>query len=59
MDWMQIISAIALIMFIVILYPATREMIKNNPQGASSDWASIVVPLLAVILIVMFLVALV
>ena len=59
MDWMQIISAVALIMFIIVLYPAARDMMKNSPQVTSSDWLSIVAPMLAVALIVMFLVALV
>jgi hypothetical protein len=59
MDWMQIISAVALIIFIIVLYPAARDMMINSPQGTSSDWMGIVAPMLAVALIVMFLVALV
>ncbi len=59
MDWMQIISAFALVMFIAILFPATREMIKNSPKGISSDWLSFIVPLAVVILFVMLLVKLV
>ena len=45
MDWMQIISAVALIMFIIVLYPAARDMMKNSPQVTSSDWLSIIAPM--------------
>jgi hypothetical protein len=34
-------------------------MIKNSPKASSSDWMSIVIPLLAIILFIMLLVALV
>ncbi|MCG7756404.1 MAG: hypothetical protein E6Q59_09660 [Nitrosomonas sp.] len=59
MDWMEIISALALIAFIIFLFPAAREMIKNNPQGTSSDWMSFVIPVIAIALFVTFLVMLV
>ncbi|MXS77070.1 hypothetical protein ABF87_03675, partial [Nitrosomonas sp. JL21] len=47
MDWMQIFSALALIMFIVVLFPRTREMLINSPKGTPSDWLSFFIPLLA------------
>lgn len=59
MDWMEIISALALIAFIIFLFPAVREMIKNHPQGTSSDWMSFVIPVIAIALFVTFLVMLV
>ncbi|OQW82482.1 MAG: hypothetical protein BVN30_08700 [Proteobacteria bacterium ST_bin16] len=59
MDWMEIISALALIAFIIFLFPAAREMIKKPPQGTSSDWMSFVIPIIAIALFVTFLVMLV
>lgn len=59
MDWMQIVSALALIAFIVILFPSARQMIKNSPKGSSSDWMSFIIPISAVILFILLLIKLV
>lgn len=59
MDWMEIVSALALIMFIVIMFPAARYMIKNSPKGTASDWVGFVVPLVTVVLFIILLVKLV
>ena len=59
MDWMQIVSALALIAFIVILLPSARQMIKNRPKGSSSDWMSFIIPISAVILFILLLIKLV
>lgn len=59
MDWMEIVSALALVMFIIIMFPAARYMIKNSPKGTTSDWMGFIVPLVAVILLIMLLVKLV
>lgn len=59
MDWMEIISALALIAFIIFLFPAAREMIKKNPQGTSSDWMGFVIPVIAIAIFVTFLAMLV
>lgn len=59
MDWMEIVSALALVMFIVIVFPAARYMIKNSPKGTTSDWMSFIVPLVAVVLFIILLVKLI
>jgi TRAP-type C4-dicarboxylate transport system permease small subunit len=59
MDWMEIVSALALVMFIVIMFPAARYMIKNSPKGTTSDWLSFIVPLVAVVLFIILLVKLI
>lgn len=59
MDWMKIFSALALIMFIVILFPRARYMMKNSPKGTSSDWMSFAIPVVAIILFIMLLIQLV
>ncbi|OQW42172.1 MAG: hypothetical protein A4S08_01880 [Proteobacteria bacterium SG_bin4] len=59
MDWMQIVSALALVVFIVILLPSARAMINNSPKGTTSDWISVIIPIAAVILFIMLLIKLV
>ncbi|WP_304054940.1 hypothetical protein [Nitrosomonas communis] len=59
MDWMQIASALALIMFLIILFPAALEMMKNSPKATSSDWKAVIVPLIIIILFIMLLIRLV
>ncbi len=56
---MQIISALALVMFIVVLFPTALDRMKNSPKGTSSDWMGFVVPMIVIVLFVMFLIALV
>ena len=59
MDWMQIFSALALAMFIVVLFPGTREMLKNSPKGTPADWLGFLVPVGIVILFIVLLIELV
>jgi hypothetical protein len=59
MDWMKIVSAMALVMFIVFLFPRTRDMMKNSPKGSSSDWIGFAIPIIAIILFIVLLVQLV
>ncbi len=59
MDWMKIFSALALVMFIVILFPRARDMMKNSPKGSSSEWMSFVIPIVVIILFIMLLIQLV
>lgn len=59
MDWMEIVSALALVMFIIIMLPAVRYMIKNSPKGTTADWMGFIVPLVAVVLFIILLVKLV
>ena len=59
MDWMKIFAALALVMFIVYLFPRARDMMKNTPKGSSSDWMSFVIPIIAIVLFIMLLVQLV
>ena len=56
---MQIISALALVMFIVILFPATLERMRNSPKGTSSDWMGFIVPIIVVILFIILLIGLI
>ena len=56
---MKIFSALALVMFIVILFPRARDMLKNSPKGSSADWMSYVIPIIAIVLFIMLLIQLV
>lgn len=59
LDWMKIVAAMAMVMFIVFLFPRAREMMKNSPKGSSSDWMGFAIPVIAIILFIMLLIELV
>jgi hypothetical protein len=59
MDWMKIVAAMALVMFIVFMFPRAKHMMKNSPKGSSSDWMGFVIPIVVIVLFVMFLIQLV
>jgi len=59
MDWMQIVSALALVVFIVILFPGMIDRVKNSPKGTSSDWMSFVFIMLMIIGFIMLLIKMV
>ncbi len=59
MDWMEIVSALALLMFIIVLLPVTRNMMKNSAKGTLADWMGFVFPVVVVFLFIMLLVKLV
>jgi len=56
MDWMQIVAALALVMFIVILFPAARHMIKNSPKGSSSEWTNFAMLMMFILVFIMLLI---
>ncbi len=59
MDWMKIGSALLLVMFIAVLFPQARRMLKESPEGSSSDWMSAIIPILLVAGFIALLVAMV
>ncbi|AKH37643.1 MULTISPECIES: hypothetical protein [Nitrosomonas] len=59
MDWMQIASALALGMFLIILFPAALQMMKNSPKASPSDWKAVIVPMIIIVLFIMLLIKLV
>ncbi len=48
MDWMKIGSALLLVMFIIFMFPNARRMLKESPEGSSSDWLSALIPIVLV-----------
>jgi hypothetical protein len=59
MDWMKILSAIALGAMIIYLIPRAKTIMEASAQAENKDWKGVLIPLLAVVLFVIFLVAMV
>jgi hypothetical protein len=59
MDWLKIGSALFLVAMIIFLFPRARHVIENSPKGSMKDWMGYIVPMAAVILFVILLIALV
>jgi len=59
MDWMQIVSALALVAFIVVLFPGMIDRVKNSPKGTSSDWMNFICIMLMIIGFIMLLIKMV
>ena len=58
-DWMKLLSAIVLVMMLVYLAPRAKQMMEASAQAENKDWKAVVIPLIAVIVFVVFLISLV
>jgi len=58
MDWIQIASAIAMAAMIIYLFPRAKHAIENSPKGSLQDWMGYVIPMAAVVLFIVVLIAL-
>ena len=59
MDWLTIGSALLVGLMLVLLLPQARRMIKESRKGTLADWVGVVIALGAVVLFVIFLMAIV
>jgi hypothetical protein len=59
MDWVKIGSAILMGAMLIYLFPRAKQTIENAPKGSMKDWMGFIVPMAAVILFVILLIALV
>ena len=59
MDWMTIGSALLVGLMLVLLLPRARQMLKESPKGSRKDWMGALLPLGAVVLFVILLMAMV
>jgi hypothetical protein len=59
MDWIKIASGIFLVAMFFMILPSAKRMVKESPKGSNSDWMGFIVPMAAVVLFIVFLVALV
>ncbi|MEM7207186.1 MAG: hypothetical protein AAF434_05140 [Pseudomonadota bacterium] len=55
MDWMSILMAGALIMLIIFLWPRAKMMLEMSAQETERDWKGAIIPIVAVIAFVVFL----
>ena len=59
LDWMTIGSAFLVGLMLVLLLPRARQMLKESPKGSPKDWMGALLPLGAVVLFVILLMAMV
>ncbi len=59
MDWMQITSALFLVMMAVFLFPRVKHAVTNSPKAEKGDWMSFILPIIAVIGFVILLIMMV
>lgn len=59
MDWMQIIWAVAIGAMIIMFLPRARHMVENSPKGSMKDWMGYIMPMAAIVLFIILLIALV
>lgn len=59
MDWVQIGSAIFLGAMLLFLFPRAKQAIENSPKGNMQDWMGYILPMAAVALFIVLLIALV
>jgi hypothetical protein len=55
MDWMKIVSAVALGLMLIALIPRAKNVLGGTPKGSAADWQAAVLPVLAVIVFVAIL----
>lgn len=56
---MKVGSAILLVAMLAIMIPRARQMMKESPEGTTSQWISFLVPVGIVVLFVLLLMQLV
>lgn len=56
MDWLKIGSAVFLGAMLIYIFPRMKQAIKHSPKGTMQDWMGYIIPIVAVILFVIFLI---
>lgn len=59
MDWIKIGSALFMGAMLIYLFPRARKAIENSPRGSMKDWMGFILPIGAVVLFIVLLIALV
>ena len=57
--WMKITVAVVLGFMVIRLWPAANQMLKHGAKGSGDDWRAVLLPIGAVVLFVLLLIALV
>ena len=55
MDWMKILTVLFLVMMIVVFFPRVKYAIQNSRKAESGEWMGVILPILAVVGFVIFL----
>ena len=58
-DWMKLLYAAALVLMLVYLIPRAKQMMEISAQAENKDWKGAIIPLIAVVIFVIFLISLV
>ena len=58
-DWMKLLYAAALVLMLVYLIPRAKQMMEISAQAENKDWKGVIIPLIAVVIFVIFLISLV
>lgn len=56
MDWVKIGSALFLVAMLIFIFPRMRQAVKHSPKGTMQDWMGYIIPIIAVIAFVVFLI---
>jgi len=59
MDWLKIAAAVLLIAMFFMILPSAKRMVKESPKGSVSDWMGFIIPIVAIALFIILLIALV
>ena len=59
MDWVKIGTALFMLAMVIYLFPRAKHAIENSPKGSMQDWMGFILPIGAVVLFVILLIALV
>lgn len=59
MGWEKIASVIFIGAMLVFIFPRMRHAMKHSPKGTAADWKGFLLPLLAVVAFVIFLIMMV
>lgn len=59
MDWLKIGSALFMGAMLIYLFPRAKHAIENSPKGSMKDWMGYIVPMVAIVLFIILLIALV
>ena len=59
MDWLKIGAAVLLVAMFFMILPSAKRMVKESPKGSASDWMGFIIPIVAIVLFIILLIALV
>jgi len=59
MDWLKIAAAVFLVAMFFMILPSAKRMVKESPKGSASDWMGFIIPIVAIVLFIILLIALV